>query len=73
MQLAGSSSALRAMRDAVDHHSAHPTNTLAAIVVEGNWVFAVLDQPLVYDIKHLEERHILADIVRIQLHHFALG
>src|SRR4051794_35450008 len=73
MQLAGSGGALRAVRNAVDHQPAHPADALAAIVIERDWVITPLDQTLVDDIQHFQERHIFADIVRLLLHHPALG
>ena len=39
----------------IDHQRAHPANTLAAIVVECDGFFAVLNQALVDDIEHLQK------------------
>ena len=47
------------MRVAVDHHAAHAADAFAAIVVEGDRLLALLDQALVDDVEHLEERHVL--------------
>ena len=52
------------MRDAVDHHAAGTTDPLAAIVVEGDGRLPALDQPFVYHVEHLEERHVGTDVVR---------
>ncbi len=44
MQLADGRGALRPVSDAIDHQAAHPTDALAAIVVEGDRLLAPLDQ-----------------------------
>ena len=50
------------MRLAVDDDPALAADPLAAVVVEGDRLLTPLDQALVHDIEHLEERHVRADV-----------
>ena len=47
---------------AVDHKAAHAADAFAAIVVEGDGVFALGDEGFVEDVEHFEERHMLVDV-----------
>ncbi len=38
--------------------AAHAADPLAAIVIEGDRLLALLDEPLVHDVEHLEKRHV---------------
>ena len=51
------------MRYAIDHESAHPANSLAAIVVERDRLFAPIHQAFIQDIQHLQKRHVRIDVV----------
>ena len=62
VQLAGGGGPFRTVRYAVDHHAAHAADALAAVVVEGDRVVAVEDQPLVEHVEHLQERHVRGDV-----------
>ena len=50
------------VRHAVDHEAAGAADPLAAVVVEGDRLLALLHQPLVDHVEHLEERHVGADV-----------
>jgi hypothetical protein len=53
---------------AVDHHAARATDAFAAVVVKGDRLLPVADQPLVEHVEHLEKRHVGGDVVdRIDL------
>src|SRR5438105_768515 len=52
------------MRDAIDHHTARPTNSLAAVVIEGNRLAALDNEPLVHDVEHLQKGHVRTDVSR---------
>src|SRR4029079_16328841 len=56
VQLTGRRSPKRAVRHSVDHHSARSADSLAAIVIERNRIFAALNQAFVDDVEHLEKR-----------------
>ena len=58
--------AQRAVRHAVDHAAAHAADAFAAIVVEGDRLFALGDQVLVQHVEHFEERHVSADVRRLR-------
>ena len=47
VELAGGRVAVRAVRNSVDHSRVHAVNALAAVMIEGDRLFTVLDQPLV--------------------------
>ena len=42
---------------------AHTADTLAAVMVEYNRLFALVHQPLVQNIQHLQERYALVDVI----------
>ena len=63
VQLADGGAALGAVGDAVDHEAAGAADAFAAIVLEGDGVFAVGDEAFVDDVEHLEERHVGIDVV----------
>ena len=47
-----------AVGDAVDHEAAHAADAFAAVVIEGDRLFALVDERLVEHVEHLEERHV---------------
>jgi hypothetical protein len=49
----------------VNHQAAHAADAFAAVVVEGDWFFAELDESLVEDIQHFEKRHVFRDVVQL--------
>jgi hypothetical protein len=57
--------ALRTVGFAVDHQAARAADALAAVVLELDRVLALLDELLVEDVEHLEERHVGADVVEV--------
>ncbi len=61
VQLTRRSSQLGAVRLAVDHHAAGAANPLPAVVVECDRLLALVDQPLVEHVQHLEKRHVGRD------------
>jgi hypothetical protein len=63
VELADGAAAVGAVRDAVDQHAAHAADALAAVRVEGDRVLALGDQALVQHVEHLEERHVLDDVL----------
>ena len=63
----------RAVRAAVDDDPALAADPLAAVVVEGDRLLALEDQPLVDDVEHLQERHVGADVAGLVGHEPALG
>jgi hypothetical protein len=71
VKLARRGSLHRAVRDAVDHHSARATNPFPAIMVERNRRFAAFDQTFVDGVEHLEERHVGADVARLVALHLS--
>jgi hypothetical protein len=73
MQLACGGRTLGAVGHAVDDHAACSADALAAVVVEGDRVGALLDQPLVDHVEHFEKRHIWANIFGRVADHLALG
>ena len=48
-------------------------DSLAAIRVERDRIFALRDQPFVDDVEHLEERHVGRDVLRRVVHELAPG
>ena len=62
VQLAGGGALLGAVGLAVDHQAARAADALAAVAVEHDGLAALVDQPLVDDVEHLEERHVLVDV-----------
>ena len=68
VQLAGGGD-LGTVGDAVDHQAAHAADALAAVVVEGHRFVAGLDELLVQDVEHLQERHVLRDAVERVVDH----
>ena len=72
MQLARCS-LLGSVRAAVDIQAAHPTDSLAAIVIEMNRVFAFWDEAFVQNIQHLQERHIGRYVIHIICFEGAFG
>jgi len=57
MQLAGGSPLPGAMRPAVYIHGAHPADAFAAIMVEGDGLFALMNKALVKHVEHLQKGH----------------
>jgi hypothetical protein len=62
VQLADRGAALRPVRQAVDHEAAAAADALAAVVLEGHRLFALVDQVFVQHVEHLEERHVLVTL-----------
>jgi hypothetical protein len=52
-----------AVRLAVDHAAAAAADALAAVVVEGDRLLVLLDELLVDVVEHLEEGHVVGDVV----------
>ena len=46
------------VRDAIDHEAAGATDAFAAIVLEGDWLFALFNQTLVEHVEALQHRHL---------------
>ena len=65
VQLAGGDAFVGPVGRAVDHHAAGAADALAAVVLEGDRLFALLDQLLVDDVQHLQERSVIADVRRL--------
>jgi len=58
-----------AVRVAVDVQRAHAADALAAVVVEGHGLLALVDEVVVQDVEHLEERGVgrnVLDLVRFE-------
>ena len=53
------------MRCTVDVERAHTADTLAAVMVEHEGLLAFVDEFLVQDVEHLEERGIIGNIVHL--------
>ena len=64
---------LRAMRDAIDHQTAHAADAFTAVAVEGDGILALESQPLVQHVQHLQEGHVLGDVVDPVNGHLAFG
>ena len=62
--LAGGDALVLGVRDAVDGEVAGSADTLAAIVVKVDGVVALLDDALVNDVEHFEERSLCRNIFR---------
>jgi hypothetical protein len=67
VQLASSGGLKRPVRDSVDDHPARPADALPAIVIEGDRLFAALDQAFVHDVEHLEKRHVGRYVISLVL------
>ena len=62
VELAGGNAIVVAMRAAVDIESAHAADALATVVVEAHGMgYAVVDELLIQDVKHLKERAVGRD------------
>ncbi len=46
----------------VDHQRARSADALTTVVVEDDRLLALLDEPLVEDVEHLEERRLVTDL-----------
>ena len=65
VELAGGDAIVVAMWATVDIESAHATDTLATVVVEAHGMRdAVVDEPLVQDVKHLKEGTVGRDAIQ---------
>ena len=53
------------MRAAVDVEAAHPANAFAAIVVEGNRFFTLVNEIMVQHIEHFQKRHVGGNVVKL--------
>ena len=53
------------MRRSVNIQRTHTADTLAAVVIEYEWLLAFVDELLVQDVEHLEERGIIGNIVHL--------
>ena len=53
----------RAVGDAVDHEATGAADAFAAIVLEGDRLFALFDQLFIQHIEAFENRHVGVDIV----------
>lgn len=60
---------------AVDHEPAHTADAFAAIVIEGDGIFALGDKGFVENIEHFKEGHVLVHVGVLVAHHaaFVLG
>ena len=68
VELTGSSAALgESVRRTVDVERAHTADTLAAVVIEYEGLLTFVDELLVQDVEHLEERGIIGNIVHLVL------
>jgi hypothetical protein len=69
VELAHGGALLLAVGNPVDGEAARTANAFATIALERDGLFTVVDQVLVDDIEHLEERRVLADAdgVRLEL------
>ena len=61
VQLARRGGRLGAVSLTVNHQTTHTANPFAAVVVEGDRLLAIVEQTLVHDVQHLEERHVRRD------------
>src|SRR4051812_19863160 len=69
MQLAGGGPGHRSMRHAIDHQTTRTADPLTTVMVEGNGHLSPLDEALVDNVEHFQERHVRADVRGIVLHH----
>ena len=66
IQLTGGSATLgESVRRTIDVERAHTADTLAAVVVEHEGLLAFVNQFLVQDVKHLEERGVVGNVVHL--------
>ena len=56
VKLASRDAAFLGMGNSIDGHGAHATNSFAAVVVEVDRFFSILDEPFVNNIDHFEKR-----------------
>jgi hypothetical protein len=73
VKLTGGGFDIGAMRLTVDDKATGSTDPFAAIVFEGNGVFAFGDELVVEDIKHLKHRHIGGEIFHLMCLKLAFG
>jgi len=74
VELAGGDAVVVAVRPAVDIQPAHAADALAAVVVEAHGMRdAVVDEPLVQDVKHLKEGAVGTDVVNLVSLKMAFG
>src|SRR5262249_14961519 len=50
------------VRNPIDHQAARPANSLTAVVVERDRLFAAPRQVFIDDVEHLQEGHVRADL-----------
>ena len=68
MQLAGGGGGT-AVSDTVDHHATHAADALPAVVVEGDGFLVLCGELLVEHVEHLQEGHVLGDVVEVVVDH----
>ncbi len=73
VQLAGCGGLLGSVGLAVHHHATGSADALAAVARKLDRLVALGDERLVDDIEHLEERHVLGDVVGLVTHETAVG
>ena len=73
MQLARGNIFVGSVRMAVDVQRAHTANAFTAVVVEHDRLFAFVDQIIVQNIQHFEERRVGRNILHRVLHKFPFG
>ncbi len=71
VKLADGSALEAAMSLAIDHEAAHAADAFAAIVVEGDGIFTLVDEGFVEDVEHFEEGHVLIDVGKVVADHAA--
>jgi hypothetical protein len=72
VELASGRAALGAVRRSVYDQPTRPTNALAAIVFERDWLFTFVRQTLVNRVQHLEEGHVRIYVGHLVPHETAL-
>jgi len=65
MKLANGDFVIRPMGATVDIQAAHPANPLPAVVVECDRLLVFVDQLLIEDIDHLQERAVRRDVIEL--------
>ena len=65
VELAGSYALLGTVRMAVDVHRTHTADTLAAVMVESHGLLALVNEVVVQNIHHLEERRVGRDALDV--------
>ena len=65
VDLAGRGTLARAVCVAVDVQRAHAADTLAAVVVEGHGLLALVYEVVVQDVEHFEERGVGRDVLHL--------